>query len=191
MGGLGIRSTYGVAKAALLRQVWNVVINKKTCWNLWVHAKYLKEVSFWDVSIPKKASWGWKGILTLRHVALPHIKFLIGNGHLMKLWINPWLNGGLLKDCYGAQAVYNTGMSTNIRVSFFLQHDGWNFPSPTTNELMDIYWAIPNEIAPWREFDNEIVWTLEDQGQFSLKSAYKLISNISYQHLQWTSTIWL
>eukprot|EP00268_Persea_americana_P049222 TRINITY_DN5259_c0_g2_i2.p1 TRINITY_DN5259_c0_g2~~TRINITY_DN5259_c0_g2_i2.p1 ORF type:complete len:179 (+),score=24.04 TRINITY_DN5259_c0_g2_i2:77-538(+) len=29
MGGLGVRSSSGIAKAALLRQVWNVVINKK------------------------------------------------------------------------------------------------------------------------------------------------------------------
>ena len=45
-GGLGIRSFAGTAKAALLRQLWNVIQNKQTCWNLWIKAKYLKGRSF-------------------------------------------------------------------------------------------------------------------------------------------------
>eukprot|EP00268_Persea_americana_P000735 TRINITY_DN10222_c0_g1_i2.p1 TRINITY_DN10222_c0_g1~~TRINITY_DN10222_c0_g1_i2.p1 ORF type:complete len:174 (-),score=27.41 TRINITY_DN10222_c0_g1_i2:1654-2175(-) len=57
-GGLNIRSFVGTSKAALLRQLWNVVQNKPTCWNLWLNAKYLKGKSFWNVSIPKDASWG-------------------------------------------------------------------------------------------------------------------------------------
>ena len=42
MGGLGIRSVYGTSKAAILRQVWKIILNKHTCWNLWVHARYLR-----------------------------------------------------------------------------------------------------------------------------------------------------
>ena len=101
MGGLGVKSIHGAAKAALLRQVWNVVSNKNTCRNLRANAKYLRGESFWDVMILKNASWGWKSILTLRPIAIPNIKFLVGNGHQIKFWTDPWLNGGRLRDCYG------------------------------------------------------------------------------------------
>ena len=73
MGGLGIKSIHGAAKAAHLRQVWNVVSNKNTCRNLWVNAKYLRGGSFWDVMILKIAAWGWKSILTLRPIVTPSI----------------------------------------------------------------------------------------------------------------------
>ena len=100
MGGLGIKSIHGAAKAALLGQVWNVVSNKNTCRNLWVNAKYLRGESSWDVMILKTTASGGKSILSLRPIAPPNIKLLLGNGHQIKFWTDPWLNGGRLKDCY-------------------------------------------------------------------------------------------
>jgi len=58
-GGLGIRSFAGTARATLMRQLWNVIQNKQTYWNIWTNAKYLKGVYIWDVFVPKNASWGW------------------------------------------------------------------------------------------------------------------------------------
>ena len=85
LGGLGIKSFSATLNAALLRQVWNFILNKPTYQNLWVNAKYLRGRSFWDVPSPKVASWGYKGILALCMLALPNIKFFIGNGHKTRL----------------------------------------------------------------------------------------------------------
>lgn len=190
MGGLGIRSIRGSAQAALLRQVWNVVNNKNTCWNLWINAKYLRGTSFWDVSIPKKASWGWRNILLLRPIALPHIKFIAGNGHQIQFWTDPWLNGGRLKDCYGERAVYDLGMGSDITLHHFIQNNGWRFPTPTSISLIEIFQSIPNEVELWPDFNDEIVWTPEDHGKFTLKSAYQLVCRNCNQNLYWPSMIW-
>ena len=72
------------------------------------------------------------------------------------------------------------GLGADIRVSQFILNGGWHFPSPKSNALMDIFQHIPNEIQPWSTFDDE-VWTLEEKGFFSLKSAYKFICNIPNQ----------
>ena len=122
----------------------------------------MQGASFRDISIPTNASWGWKGILDLRSFALPHINFFIGNGQITSFWTNPSLNGGRLKDPYGERAIYALGMGVDIRVSSFLQNNGWHLPRPTSNALKDIFQAIPSEIVPWPMFDNEIVWTLEE-----------------------------
>ncbi|XXG82820.1 hypothetical protein AAC387_Pa10g0707 [Persea americana] len=190
VGGLGIRSVAGVAKAALLRQVWNVILNRQTCWNIWVNARYLKNDSFWDVACPKSASWGWKGILALRPLALPHIKFLIGNGHTTHFWTNPWLPGGQLKDWFGSRAMYDLGLGEDFRVSTFIVHAVWNLPPPTSAALMDIFHLIPQECQIWIDFEDEIVWTLEEKGVFSLSSAYNLVCSIPNQQVGWTSSIW-
>ena len=191
MGGLGTKSIHGTAKAALLSQVSNVVSNKSTCWNLWVNAKYLRGESFWDVMIPKNASRGWKSILMLTPIAIPLIKFLVGNGHQIKFWTDPWLNGGRLKDCYGDRALYDLGMGADTKVHQFIQTDGWRFPTPTSNALMDIFQSIPNEIEPWPNFKDELVWTPKDHGNFTLKSAYNLVCRNWDQSLQWPSMIWV
>lgn len=82
------------------------------------------------------------------------------------------------------------GMGDDIKVSRFIQNDGWHFSIRRSHDLMDIFQDIPNEIVPWSRFDDEIVWTLKEHGQFSLKYSYNLICKIPNQQLQWTSAIW-
>lgn len=190
MGGLGINSIHGTAKAALLRKVWNVVSNKHTCWSLWINAKYFRGTSFWDVLIPKTAPWGWKNILVLRLIAMPHIKLLVGNGHQIKFWTDPWVNGGRLKDCHGDRAVYDLGVGPDINVPQFIQNHRWKFPTPTSNALMDIFQTIPNEIEPWPNFNDGLVWTLQEHGNFTLKSPHNLVCRKWDQTLQRPSMIW-
>eukprot|EP00268_Persea_americana_P009535 TRINITY_DN13817_c0_g1_i10.p1 TRINITY_DN13817_c0_g1~~TRINITY_DN13817_c0_g1_i10.p1 ORF type:complete len:113 (-),score=6.98 TRINITY_DN13817_c0_g1_i10:719-1057(-) len=54
-----------------------------------------------------------------------------------------------------------------------------------------VFQAITSETIPWSMFDDENVWTLEEQGHFSLKSSYELICNVPNQQIQWTVAIWL
>ena len=85
------------------------------------------------------------------------------------------LNGGRLKDCYGDRALYDPGMGADTKVHQLIRTDGWRFPTPTFNASMDIFQSIPNEIEPWPNFEDEPVWTREDHGNFTLKSAHSLV----------------
>lgn len=80
LGGMGIPNIWGINWVALLRQVQHVIWDYLTCWNLWVYAKYLRQKSFGDIKVSKSTSWCWRGILSLRPLALPYIKHLIGDG---------------------------------------------------------------------------------------------------------------
>ena len=84
-------------------------------------------------------SWGWKCILALQPLALPHIKFLIGNGHTTHFWTDPWLPGGRLRDCFGSRAMYDLGFGAYLRVNTFVVNGHWNLPPPTSNALMDSF----------------------------------------------------
>ena len=146
MGGLGIKSIHGAAKAALLGRVWNVVSNKNTCRNSWVNAKYLRGECFWDVMILKNPSWGWKSILTLRPIAIPDMKFLVGNGHQIKFWTDPWLNGGRLKDCYWDRALYDLGPGADTK-SPSIYSDWWVEVSYSHVQCIDGYLPIYSKWA--------------------------------------------
>ena len=95
-----------------------------------------------------------------------------------------WLRDGWLRECYGECAVYAMGMGTDIYVSRFIADADWSFRRPTLNALMDIFHKNPLEIRPCSEFEDEIVWTLEEHGCFTLKSTYQLMNNLSNQELK-------
>ena len=97
-----------------------------------------------------------------------------GYGHLIKFWTDPWLNGGRLKDQYGDRAIYDLGLGCDIRLHCSIEAHEWLFPTPTSNALMDIFHEIPLELQPCYDFDDELVWTLADDGIFTLKSAYQM-----------------
>lgn len=119
-----------------------------------------------------------------------HVKFLIGNGHITKFWIDPWLNGGRLKDCYGKRAIYDMGLGTDICVQHFIHDSNWLFPAPTSNALMEIFQTIHQEVESWASFEDEIVWTFEDNGQFTLNSAYKMVCRFTDHNITWPSLLW-
>ena len=121
---------------------------------------------------------------------MPHIKLLAGNGHQIKFWTDPWVNGGRLKDCHGDRAVYDLGVGPDINVPQFIQNHRWKFPTPTSNALMDIFQTIPNEIEPWPNFNDGLVWTLQEHGNFTLKSPHNLVCRKWDQTLQRPSMIW-
>lgn len=100
LGGLSIKSIHGINKLALLHEVWNILLNHPTCWNLWIRAKYLRRKSFWDVHVTSSASFGWRGILSLRPVVLPYIRHLIIEGRGTQFWSDPWLHGGRIRDIF-------------------------------------------------------------------------------------------
>jgi len=74
-------------------------------------------------------------------------------------------------------------MGANLYVHHFKANGGWQFPQPTSHDLMDILTKIPLEARPCSAFDDEIVWTLEETGCFTLKSAYHLPKNLTSQNL--------
>lgn len=69
-------------------------------------------------------------------------------------------------------------------------NDNWNFPIPTSNSIMDIFHSIPLEIQPCPAYNDEVVWTPEDHGTFTLNSAYSMVCSMPNQDLQRPSLIW-
>ena len=109
---------------------------------------------------------------------------------MVNFWTDPWLNGGRLKDRYGDRAIYDLCLGVDVIVHQFSVDHNWNFPLPRSYALMDIFQNITKEIQPQYEFDDELVWTLEQEGNFTLKFAYCLVSGNFDQNLQWHRLIW-
>ena len=71
------------------------------------------------------------------------------------------------------KAIYDLQLGDAIMVSRFITNHEWSFPVSTSTALIDIFHDIPLEIQPHSDFDEEIVWTLEYDGNFTLMSVYR------------------
>lgn len=155
LGDLGIKPYIGLNQAALTRQLWNIVLNRPTCWSLWIKEKYLKRSLIWDVKVSSHVLVGWRQVLSLREKFLPYIWYLVGIGLSARFWHDHWLPEGRLKDIYGDRAIFYLGMELNILVSHFIAHGRWDLPQLTSGNLITIWQkASEAQIAMdyWRIF---------------------------------------
>jgi hypothetical protein len=98
----------------------------------------LKKRSFWSVSIPQNCSWCWRKILKLRDIAKKLLRFEVGNGKNIHLWMDFWHPAGILLEKYGFRAVYDAQSSVEARLSSVI-HDGeWVWRPARSEALVDI-----------------------------------------------------
>lgn len=86
--------------------------------------------------------------------------------------------------------MYDLGLGMEVQNSQFIANQKWDFPVQTSNTLVDIFRDVQAEVQPQCEFNDEIVQILEEDGNFTLKSAYHLIRGNCDKNLQWAPLIW-
>lgn len=93
-------------------------------------------------------------------------------------------------ECRGRSRHASLGLGVAVMVHLLIVNQMWEFSIPTSNSLRDIFRDIQEEIQPQCEFDDEIVWILEEDGHFTLKSTYHIVTGNCDQNLQWAPLIW-
>lgn len=66
----------------------------------------IKGKCFWLLKFPSSTTWYWRKIPKLRELAKNFIKFLIGDGSVIFLWLENWHADGILVDKYGHSIVF-------------------------------------------------------------------------------------
>lgn len=90
-GGLGFRLFKDLNSALLAKLRWKVAVRDESHWCRILRAKYMKGKSFFEIGKAKRASLGWQGILSTRHILLRRACFKVGNGLKVNIWRDPWL----------------------------------------------------------------------------------------------------
>ncbi|KAL0294302.1 UNVERIFIED_CONTAM: hypothetical protein Sangu_3221500 [Sesamum angustifolium] len=89
-GGQGIWDILALNRALTSRHLWSVICHDRTSiWVDWIIYYRLRGKSVWAIS-PTKGAWGWRKMLTLRNILLPHIQFRVGSGDSFSIWHDPW-----------------------------------------------------------------------------------------------------
>lgn len=72
-------------------------------------------------------------------------------------------------------------------VSRFVADNACVFSPPMSGNLVSIWEKITEEINPMIEFQDEVVWTVENNGTFSLKFS----CHITSEHSRFVVTHWV
>jgi len=81
----------------------------------------VKGKSFWNVSTPQNGSWCWRKLLKLRHLARGLIRFEVGTGENIHLWMDNWHPFGALVEKFGFRIVYDSYRKLDAKLSSVLK----------------------------------------------------------------------
>lgn len=142
-GGLGLKRLEVWNNSSMLRHVWSIFARSGSLWVAWIHEYMLKGRSFWNVNIPQTCSWSWRKILKLRPLAKPFLKFEVGNGQHIHLWVDNWHPAGILLEKYGFRAVYDAQSHKDARLSTVLSNGCWAWRPARSDSLVEIQSRLP------------------------------------------------
>ncbi|CAN1776729.1 Putative ribonuclease H protein At1g65750 [Linum perenne] len=178
LGGLGLRSARELNQAFLMKVVWGIITKPDELWASTLVSKYLVRT---ENGFALKRATGfssmWRGVLKVWDHTLKGVYWSIKNGHKTRFWTDRWLDSGVILQDYALQ---NQGVDFSCSVSVFcLPNGSWNLDS--------LYACLPNDVVVQiigmtppcaRLGEDTIAWGLEENGCFSVKSAYLLIKDI-------------
>ncbi|CAN1808124.1 Putative ribonuclease H protein At1g65750 [Linum perenne] len=187
LGGLGLRSARELNKAFLMKVAWGVFSRPDELWVKVLLTKYMKQsVNGWCLKRKSGHSATWRGVLSVWEATLGGLQWSIRDGRRTKFWTDTWLDSGVTLIDF---ALNIQGVNTSSSVSdFYLANGNWNFQKLESclpaSLVLQVGGMAPPRAGAGADF---LVWGLEDNGKFSVKSAYALLKDfrLDDQNGQW------
>ena len=77
----------------------------------------MKGKSFWNVKIPQQSTWGRRNLLKLGNIEnRQFLKFEVGDGKNIFLWLDWWHLDGVLYQVYGHRMVHDAASSIEAKL---------------------------------------------------------------------------
>jgi hypothetical protein len=137
-GGLGLKSLEVWNISSMLRHVWSLFTHSSSIWVAWVIEYLLRGRSFWSICIPQDCSWSWRKLLKLRDIAKLFLKFNVGDGSTIHMWVDNWHPTGVLSEQYGLRVVYDAQSRLEAKLSTVLLNGDWCWCPATSDALVEI-----------------------------------------------------
>lgn len=161
--------------ALLAKLSWRILTTPDSLWVRVLKSRYFPDTTFMNARSGASPSWIWNSILAGRHLMSPGICTQIGNALNTSIWCDNWVpNFPHLSTPHQQQ--HQAHQQPHLTVDSLIDWDRytWNLtpisPSITTavaNAIQSIPLISPHLI-------DKLVWSLEKNGLFSIRSAYHL-----------------
>jgi hypothetical protein len=171
-GGLGLKSLEGWNQTSMLRHVWSLFARSGSIWVAWVRENFLKRRSFWSVGIPQSCSWSWRKILKLRDVAKRFLKFEVGSGENIHMWLDSWHPAGIFLETYGQRVVYDAHSSMEAKLSSVIVNGDWYWKPARSEALVEIQARLP-ELSS--DLHDKVIWTASKKGYYVSADTWQIL----------------
>ncbi|XP_026399408.1 uncharacterized protein LOC113295273 [Papaver somniferum] len=190
-GGLGVKKIKTMNKALLTKWLWRFSTEDNVLWKDIIDEKYGVEQLGWFSKIPKITYERslWKGIMNCSAIFKNHIKFKVNSSRNTSFWKDRWLLDIPL--CLKFPHMFAISRSKDLTVAevFNVNEAEWNLLLPRRmspavrlefSELQNnLQGLVLNSNAK-----DEILWSINSKGQFSVKSTYDTLANNDYDPAQ-------
>ncbi|CAN1788892.1 Putative ribonuclease H protein At1g65750 [Linum perenne] len=177
LGGLGLRSARDLNRAFLMKIVWGLVSRPTELWAKVLISKYLKKTDNGFVLARKKGfSAIWRGVLKVWPLVSNGLHWSIRNGRNTHFWTDRWVDSGIL---LADHALDIRRVESSLLVAQVCSDSGaWNVDFLLAVLPYNIVMQVVGMTPPSSTLgDDSLVWGLEPNGVFSVRSAYLMITD--------------
>ncbi|GAV69427.1 hypothetical protein CFOL_v3_12928 [Cephalotus follicularis] len=128
-GGLGLRRAVYCNREAMMRLVWDILMDRPSLWVKWSKVEILKGYSFWRLKLKQSLSLTWKTFLNLRAQVSNKLVYSVGRSSSWSLWYDPWFQNCLLFSKLGGRVIYDSGLPRDATLSVVISDSAWNWPA--------------------------------------------------------------
>lgn len=123
-GGLGFKDIESFNHALLGKQAWRIMNQPDSLLARFLKSRYFDQSEFLEASEGKRPSYGWRSILHGRELVLMGSQKKIGNGKLVHVWSERWIEGDIRR----SPLMKNPIIDLNLKVVDLLNYRdrGWN-----------------------------------------------------------------
>lgn len=191
IGGLGFRDIEHFNDAMLTKIAWRLVKDLHSLLAQTLLGKYCRHSEFLEVSAPRSASHGWRGILAGKEVLKKGLGWLVGDGRNIRIWSDPWLSIKEPLIPMGPQPEN----SASLRVKDLLNPEANDWDIEAIRFHLPHYEeSIRSIIPPSFPQQDILVWLPNKSGIYSTKSGYALSKlqggGEAQSDFNWKTCIW-
>ncbi|XP_060969747.1 uncharacterized mitochondrial protein AtMg00310-like [Cannabis sativa] len=191
MGGLGFRKMEHMNSALLAKLAWQVATDFDTPWVKCFKAKYCRRNSFWSVESKGYDSATWKGILHAREIIRNGSITLVGSGADVDIWEQPWIPWLNYEEfsCLMREVRVRSRLLSSV-ADISSPNGDWN-----RQRVLEIFGNdIGSRICEIQRLpilnSDMLIWKHSGDGEFSVKGALNVCSNINDHDAGIDSKLW-
>ena len=143
-------------------------------WQRIVRGRYFRNKTVANIRSRFSDSPSWKSIMKVKDVYIAGRKVNINKGDLARVWHDPWVDNGILREHF--PVLYDICQDQDCTIASFVDND-YNLPFRRRlfGELEEQWnWMVCEaKKMPLNENPDAISWSLNSGGRFTTKSVYK------------------
>ncbi|XP_058765928.1 uncharacterized protein LOC131639449 [Vicia villosa] len=151
--------------AMVAKQGWFLMNNTQALMSRFFKARYFPKTTFLDANLGYNPSFVWRSIWKVREVITFGCRWSIGDGSQIKVMNEPWIRGKVEVVCMDCNNKWNMGVIRDL------------FDCVGAEEIIFVP-LVEDVIA------DRLVWTEEKDGQYSVRSGYRVWKSIKKCYIQ-------